>query len=311
MIETMRIYTDLADIEPITDSIALTIGTFDGLHRGHAAVLEALANIGREKNCALLVVTFSNHPRSVLDPEFSPQYLCTPSHKRALLRQFAINYLLDLPFTHEFSQQTAEELLRSVRNKFPFEHVVLGHDAHFGKDRSGNPDTVKSLAKKLQFGVTYVDAIRSEDAPISSSRIRELLREGKLQDASSLLGRPYSIQGPVVTGKGMGTVTGYRTANLDVTQLCLPPFGVYHVTLHYRDLALEGIANLGLAPSVEGGSPARLEVHLFNYEEPLYRQEVEVVLHEFLRPERKFDTLDQLKNQIRDDIARIARKVTK
>lgn len=301
----MQTYTDLDEIPGELSPSALTIGTFDGMHLGHQAVLKRLNEVAVEHDTTMTVVTFNNHPRSVLDPSYEPQAICSDDHKRRLISSYPLSTLLNLTFTEEFSQQSAEQFLQALAAKIPLQYLVLGYDAHFGKDRSGNPETVKAMAKEMGFHLEYVEPLEIEGAVVSSSRIRPLIREGKFDQVQTLLGRPYSFVGRISMGKGMGTITGYPTANLPVEGMCLPPFGVYRATLIVDGLSLSGIANIGLAPTAGVKTPPTLEVHLLQYEERLYERVVEVYLHEFIREEKKFDSMSELKTQITKDIATV------
>jgi len=220
-----------------------------------------------------------------------------------LLEQASIDFVYALIFTLEFAQQTPEEFLQKLRSKIPFDQLILGNDATIGNQRAGNQEVVRGLARTMGFEVAYIDDYVAEGQRISSSLIRGHINQGELKAASALLGRPYSIYAPVIKGAGLGASLGAHTANIDVKGLCLPPLGVYVVTLLYNGESYRGVANLGKAPTIRQNDFPVLEVHLLDANLELYGEFVEVVLHEYLRPEKRFDNVSELKEQIALDIA--------
>ena len=196
--------------------VALTIGNFDGVHKGHQAVLNRVKELAIQENEHSIVLTFLNHPSRVLRPEVNLAMLCTQKHKIKLLKEQNIDATLLIEFTHEFSQQTAEQFLENLYSHFPFKHLVLGHDAVIGKDRQGDPNHIKDLAKQLNFQLEYIPPYISDKTIISSSIVREKIRKGELADAEKLLGRKYSIYSSVISGEGKGRTLGFPTANIEV-----------------------------------------------------------------------------------------------
>lgn len=297
----MLIIEKLEDFSHPRQPIILTIGNFDGMHRGHQAVLkQAQALTGQEGQ--VIVLTFSNHPSEVLRPENPTCLLCTLPHKLRLLQQFGIQIIALLPFTHYLAQHSAESFIERVRQFVPFAHLVLGHDATLGRDRQGNRATMQMLGMEWGFNVHYLEEYRYEGRPVSSSRIREFLQQGDLTHVEELLNRPYSIYAPVTTGKGKGKQLGFPTANVDVTGLCLPPFGVYAVEIIHDSRRLSGIANLGIAPTLKESQQPTLEVHIFESEQDWVGHTLEIVFKGFVRSEQKFQTIADLQQQIRKDI---------
>jgi len=281
---------------------ALTIGNFDGLHLGHQAVINRVKELAQKEQEHSIVLTFLNHPSEVLNPDKAVSKLCTQKHKIKLLDELGIDAVILLRFTQEFSRQTAEEFLKKIYERFPFKHLILGHDAVMGKDRQGNPEQIKKLAQSLNFQVQYISPYLIEGKPVSSSSIREALRTGNLQDVEKMLGRKYSIYSNVGTGKGKGRGLGFPTANIDTDSLCLPPLGVYAVSAKVDGKTFPGVANLGIAPTVRDDGKPILEVHLFDRSIDLYGKDVEVNFHGYIRPEKKFSDLTHLKERIGLDI---------
>lgn len=299
----MKIVDDLNHFPAIHHPIVLTIGNFDGVHRGHQIVLDRLTQVSGTQHTEKIVVTFKNHPSQILRPESPVRLICTLQHRLELLRQQHIDYLLLLEFTKTFSQQTAEEFLRKVKKAIPFSHLVLGHDATLGHDRQGDPRMIAKLSKELNFTVEYIEEWLADGANVSSSIIRKHIQEGNFEKTKELLGRSYSIMGEITHGEKQGKRLGYPTANLDVSNLCLPPFGVYAVRLKHGEKVHEGVANLGIAPTMRDNQKPILEVHLFSPVTNLYGEQVEVFFHGFIRPEKKFESPDVLRNQISQDIS--------
>ena len=276
----------------------ITIGNFDGLHLGHKEVLQAASQSGHP----LLAITFSNHPSTVLHPKNPVPLILTRTHKTMLLEEAGIDVLLEIPFTKEFSLQSASEFLTSLHKKIPFKRLVLGHDATLGHDKQGDKKTICALAEDLAFEVAYVEEVMVEGNPLSSSRIRKLIQQGELKKASDLLGRPYSILGKVEHGIGLGGKLGAHTANLDVTNLATPPFGVWAIEARCGTDVFAAVANLGIAPTVRREEKVWLEVHVIDKNVQLEGKLLEVFFLRYMRPEKKFSSLDLLRAQIKDDI---------
>jgi riboflavin kinase / FMN adenylyltransferase len=282
--------------------VILTIGNFDGVHVGHQAVLARVKEIAQERNLRTVVITFSNHPSKVLRPEHPVPLLCTLEHKLQLIEKAGIDRLILLSFTKELSEQSPETFLNKIQKTIPFSTLVLGSDATIGKNREGDRSFVTELGDKLGFGVEYLEDFTIDGQRVSSSQIRSSIRHGNFFLAEKLFGRPFSIYGCIIKGKNLGASIGYPTANIDVKELCLPPFGVYAVDLYYQGNKLAGIANLGIAPTVRHENTPILEVHLFNQQAALYGAFVEVLFKHYIRPEKRFESVDQLKEQIARDI---------
>ncbi len=297
----MQLLHRIEDFVDPKKPIFLTIGNFDGLHRGHAVVLKRLRErVGSEGHA--LVMTFSNHPSEVLRPENPTPFLCTLDHKIQLIEAFNVNTLLILPFTRYLALHSAASFIEKIRMSIPFSCLILGHDATLGKDRQGDRRTLNYLGVQWGFNVEYLEEYRYEGQPVSSSKIRELIQQGQLERAEELLGRPYSIYSTVIPGEGKGKQMGFPTANLNVQGLCLPPLGVYAVSIKKDGNFYQGIANLGAAPTVRNNAKPLLEVHIFNESDDLYGQSIEVIFRRFIRLERKFQSIDELKKQIQIDI---------
>lgn len=297
----MQIIENLEDFTSARQPLILTVGNFDGMHRGHCAVLKRARTLAGQEG-EVLVLTFRNHPSEVLRPEQPTPLLCSLPHKLHLLQQFGVDRVILLPFTRYLAQHSAASFIEHVRQFVSFSHLVLGHDATLGRDRQGTKATMLELGDLWGFHVLYQEEYRFEGLPVSSTSIREALQRGELDRVEQLLDHPYSIYGLVSPGQGKGKQIGFPTANLEVTGLCLPPLGVYAVEVRQNNHVMQGIANLGVAPTVRANYNPTLEVHLFDHEQDLYGQYIEVIFKQFIRPEQKFENLDKLHQQIKLDI---------
>lgn len=294
----------LENLEKFTEQrrpLVLTIGNFDGMHRGHCIVLKQVKNLA-EKEGMTTVITFRNHPSEILKPEQPTKCLCTLAHKLRLLHEFAIDKVLLLPFTRHLAQRSAASFIENIQKHIPFTHLVLGHDATLGRDKQGDHTTLQKLGEEWGFNVITIQEYRYNGQIVSSTRIREALRQGNFLEVEELMGRPYSIYSSVIKGAGKGKKMGFPTVNFDVSGLCLPPYGVYAVEILHGTRVIQGIANLGLAPTVRSETAPLLEVHLFDENQDLYGNFLEVFFKYFVRPEQKFHNIEELAMQIKRDI---------
>jgi riboflavin kinase/FMN adenylyltransferase len=235
----MQLFYRLEDFSPHKTPIILTIGNFDGVHRGHLAVLQRTRQLA-QNNAQTALITFSNHPSEVLRPSQPASLLCTLPHKLLLLEENKIDAVIIIPFTRYLAEHSAASFVERLRQYIPFSHLVLGHDATLGRDRQGNPAVMKDLGEVWGFDVLYLDEYRYEGIPVSSTRIRQLLQEGNLPQVEELLGRPYSIFSTPIPGEA--------TLNFEIRGLCLPPFGTYSVQVKTAKGIFEGIAHLNESP---------------------------------------------------------------
>lgn len=298
----MELYQKISDFKPLDAPLAITIGNFDGVHPGHRHVIQHTVSTAKSMNGKSIVITFSNHPSEILPGRKTVRPICTPQHKKMLLEALSVDYLVQIPFTLAFSEQTAEEFIQSAREYIPFNHLVLGYDARFGKNRKGDRETIKQLAERAGFTTDYIEKVDIDGITVSSTKIRSSIQRGDFDEASRLLGRPYSIFSNVVKGRQIGTRIGFPTANLDVANLCLPPYGVYAVQLKIEQQLFRGVANLGIAPTLKNSLFPTFEVFLLDEPSNMLGKPVELLPQKFLRPEIKFSSPDLLKQQISQDI---------
>lgn len=283
----------------------ITVGTFDGFHRGHRAVLEEIVRRAREADRASLLVTFDPHPLEVVAPERAPRLLTTPGEKRLLWPLFDLDYVHVLEFTEELRRLSPEAFVRRILvERMRLGELVIGYDHGFGKDRSGNVDTLRRLGEELDFDVDVVGPVEAEgEGAVSSTEIRAAVERGDFAAAEKGLGRGYDALGEVVPGAGRGRELGFPTANvrLDHPRKCLPPEGVYAVRVEVEGEWVDGMANLGARPTF-GEEISRLETHLLDWEgDDLHGVWTRTEFVARLRDVERFEGPDELAGQLRLD----------
>jgi riboflavin kinase/FMN adenylyltransferase len=294
----------IEDLACFPAPLHLAIGVFDGLHLGHQSVWARAATHAQESGGTAVLVTFDPHPRGVLSPGNCPPILTHTSHKLRIANRLGIEAVLVVPFDRQFASRPADSFVAELHRQSPnLAEICVGRDWQFGHNRSGNFARLEELGRQYGFVATGLNPLTIDGAPVSSTRIRELLGAGDLEGAKRLLGRDYSVQGTVVTGNRLGRTIGFPTANLAVENEQLPPEGVYAVMAALQEgERLQGVANLGRRPTVSGAEEIRLEVHLLDFPPTeFYGAVMEVWFLQHLRSEQKFPNLDELKNQIQRD----------
>ena len=287
----------------MTGTVA-TVGSFDGVHRGHQAVLAEIARRARAAGRTSLLVTFDPHPLEVVNPEAAPRLLTTGDEKREALAATPVDEVVVLPFTRELSQLSAAEFVHDVlRARYGMAELVLGHDHGFGRGRGGDVETVRRMGREEGFGVDVVEAVRDDGQPISSTLIRVAVAHGELERAARWLGRPYALTGVVERGAGRGRTIGIPTLNLTAApRKLLPPDGVYAVRVAVGGTTYGGMMNQGPRPTF-GVTARGLEVHLFEFTGDVYGERVRVEWVRRLRDVRTFPSRDALVAQLAHDRA--------
>ena len=288
----------------------VTIGAYDGVHRGHQAVIGQVRKEALQLGCQSVVVTFDKHPASVVRPESAPKLLTDLDQKLELLQQTGIDATLIVEFNRERSTEDPALFVKRVLvDTLRAQVVVVGEDFHFGFNRGGNVAMLRELGKQFDFQVEPVKLIARPDGveePVSSTSIRRALAGGQVETATNLLGRAYEVRGVVVNGDKRGRIIGFPTANVEVPNaMCLPADGVYAGKFQCDDGSVHACAiNLGRRPTFfEHADHSLLEAHLLDFDGDLYGQKVSVTFEHFLRSERKFDGLEAIKTQLQLDVA--------
>ena len=291
-----------SELNKIEGPVNLAIGFFDGVHLGHQAVIN---NIICSNENSSVVLTFDPHPLSVLSPSQSPPIITALSHKQSLIEELGVEYLLVIRFDENRVNQRAEGFVREIVDSCKLKSVSVGNEFRFGYERQGDVSLLTELGRDLGFKVNGIDRICDEAGDvISSTRVREALKNGNLKDAKSLLGREFSISGPVTKGNEIGQGMSFPTANIDIIGSSPIPHGVYAVLANVGGESFQGVANLGVRPTFTESNDfkTKLEVHLFDFERMIYGEIIEVSFVGYMREEKKFNSVDDLKNQINVDV---------
>ena len=298
------IYENAGNTIARNDRSVVTVGTYDGVHLGHQAILSYIRKRAEILNGISTVVSFDPHPREVVLGERVP-LLTTLEERAALLEESGIDRFVVLPFTRDLSMLEAEDYVRSILvETIGIQEIVIGYNHAFGRNRSGNRETLETLGKTLGFTVDVIPRQMIEDAAVSSSRIRKVLsEEGDTATVARLLGRPYAISGTVIRGAARGRVIGYPTANLRLhgTTKLVPKSGVYAVTARIDDRFVGGMMNIGQRPTFESESEISIETHFFDLDRNLYGRDLTLHFIERLRDEQRFSGVEELTEQLRKD----------
>jgi len=306
----MEILHSISELSHLRGPLFLAIGVFDGVHRGHQAVISTSADHARATNGTPVVVTFDPHPEKVLRPERAPRLLSATQHKIALIRNLGVRHLLVITFDKQFAATEPEDFVRQlVDHSKPLREICVGHEWSFGRNRRGNLELLKKLGAQFHFEVVGVPPVKANGEVVSSTAIRRAIETGDFAKTAAMLGREYTILGTVTRGDNLGKKIGFPTANLSAHSEQFPPNGVYVAEAKIDNELHRGVINLGVRPTVSGGTSERvLEIHLFDFDRDLYGHDLEVRFLKFLRAEKKFENLDALVQQIRRDVDE-ARKV--
>lgn len=283
----------------------VSLGNFDGLHLGHRKLISTMVDMAGEQGLRSVVITFKQHPAFVLNrPNF--ELLIPGEHKIGMIKELGVDEVVCLPFTKELSQLSALDFLRSyVVDALDPSVIVVGYDSHFGHGREGNYQFLQKHAASFGYRCLYVPALEDEEGIISSSRVRSLLHEGRMDEANRLLGSPYSMYGEVVRGKGLGKGMGFPTANLalDEPQQLIPRAGVYVSRVFLGEDVFFGLTNIGTAPSVKQDRKTTVETYMPEYNADLYGARMKLELLHFMRPELCFASRAELIEAMQADLA--------
>ena len=300
----MEVLRSIPELSRLRRPVFAAIGVFDGVHLGHQAVISTSANAAREAKGTPVVITFDPHPMKVLRPQNAPHLLTATQHKIALIRDLGVEHLLVIHFDSKFASTPPEALVRQlVESAKPLRQICVGHEWSFGKNRAGNLDLLKKLGAEQDFEVIGIKPVAVNGTVVSSTAIRRAVEEGDFAKATEMLGREYTILGTVKKGAPLGRELGFPTANLSAHSEQFPPNGVYVAEARLDGATFRGVANLGFRPTLESAHPERLlELHLFDLNREIYGEDVEMRFVRYLRPEQKFNGLDELKAQIARDV---------
>ena len=287
----------------------VTVGVFDGVHKGHIAILDRVKHSAQEVQGDTVIVTFWPHPRLVLNQDVSIKLINTIDEKLQLFEKFGVQHIVIIPFTEEFSKISSQQFIEDILvNKLKVNHLIIGFNHHFGKAREGNFELMNEYSKQFGFTLEKLDAQMVENEKVSSTLIRTSLNNGDIITANKYLGYDYMITGKVVKGKKIGRTIGFPTANILVNQdyKLVPKTGVYAVEVEVSGKRYPGMLNVGYNPTID---PARtklnIEAHLLNFSGDLYEMDITLLFKQRIRDEIKFEGLDQLKKQLNSDKAEV------
>jgi riboflavin kinase / FMN adenylyltransferase len=292
---------------PSSERSSVTIGNFDGLHLGHRRILEDLVRTAVASRTASVVMTFSPHPLQVLHPGRAPKLIVPTEDKLAQIESLGIDYLLLVKFDEALSRLSGEVFIREILvASLRVQHIFVGHNFVFGHKRSGNVALLETLSREYDYSVHVIPPVAVRGSRVSSTGIRELIRAGRISQANRLLGRYYSLQGRVVSGQGLGRTVLFPTLNLEAQNEILPGNGVYATLAVFEGESHPAVTNVGTRPTVSGTNLS-VETHLLSPAPEAPPSSLELQFLHRLRDERKFPSVDELKNQIANDIQRAKR----
>ncbi len=291
----------------VNEPSVISFGKFDGLHRGHEFLMEKQIEQSNLHGYKRIIFTFDIPPKSeVLGIE--SKVIITNDEKEYVFEESGVDYLIECPFVPEVMNMEAEVFVRWIVKSLNVKCIVVGDDFHFGHNRAGDHHLLAQMADEMGYELIVVDKIKDGDRDISSTYIREEIAAGHIRKANELLGYPFFIKGKVVHGRQLGRTIGIPTVNLTVPQeKLLPPNGVYMTKVLVKDNWYLGVTNIGCKPTISGENPIGAETYIIDFSQDVYGQEITVELHEFIRAEMKFDSIDELKSQMSADINHMIR----
>jgi riboflavin kinase/FMN adenylyltransferase len=293
----------LKDVERVSNSV-ITVGTFDGVHAGHRAIIDTVASKAKERDARSVLVTFDPHPRNIINPDAGIKLLTTLQERAEILEELGIDAMVVIPFDRDFSLLSSEEFIRDIiHKKIGVSEFVIGYDHQFGRNREGTIETIERLGKELGFDSYVVSKREVGEKTVSSTAIRKAISEdGKVEQAAEFLQRPYRLNGTVVHGDKRGKEIGFPTANIkpEHSNKIIPKDGVYAVKVRINGDWYDGMMNIGTRPTFDG-KVQTLEVNLFNFDKDIYGKEVQVRFFNRIRNEKKFDGINELVEQLKQD----------
>ena len=301
----MKVHHELVGALPKFRNAVVTIGTFDGVHKGHQQIIAQLKEEAKKNNGETVIITFNPHPRKIVSSvPGDVKLLSTLTEKIKLLEKAGIDHLVVIPFDHVFANQSAEEYITQfLYQYFKPATVIIGYDHRFGKGRLGDYHLLEQYGEKLGFNVKEISEEILNEIVISSTKIRQSLLATDIKTANQYLGYPYFFDGIVIEGNKMGRTIGYPTANLHISseEKLIPGNGVYAVEIILKNsISLKGMMNIGIRPTIDGKKRV-IEVHIFNFNQAIYTESLVILIHHYLREEIKFNGLEELKNQLNID----------
>lgn len=299
----METIQNISHFKEVPHQTVVTIGTFDGVHLGHRKILERITNNAKNTGLKSTVLTFFPHPRMVLQKDVDIKLLNTLEEKKQILESLGLDYLIIHPFTKQFSRLSAIDFVRDILvNNIKAKRIIIGYDHRFGRNRNANIKDLISFGNTFDFEVEEIPAQEIEDVSVSSTKIRRALLDGDVETANSYLSYAYMLTGIVKKGRGLGRDFGFPTANLHIPEeyKLIPKNGAYVVKSHLEGKDYFGMMNIGFNPTVDG-SKKSIEVNFFEFDGNLYEKKIQVELLHRIRDEHKFNSIEELKEQLKKD----------
>ena len=299
----MAVYTDIQNLPDFKNAV-LTIGTFDGVHKGHKAILQKVVSHSKQAHGESVLLTFEPHPRKLLYPD-QPLGIITPLHQKLQLIQDAgIKHIVVVPFTREFADLSAQAYIENfIVGIFHPYSIIIGYDHRFGHDRKGDINMLKKYATLHNYELVEIPAQLIDEAAVSSTKIRHAILEGRMEDADHMLDRSYSLTGKVVHGNKIGRTIGYPTANIQPNEpeQILPGIGIYAIKAVHNNCEYTGMLSIGFNPTVTEKKELRIEANLFDFNRDIYGDDLEIIFIKKIRNEQKFSSLEELTEQLDKD----------
>lgn len=298
----MRVIEDVLQAEQEFEGLAMTVGSFDGIHLGHQAILDAVVAASKEMNGTAAVLTMDPHPREFFSRDHAPNLLTSTKKKFQLLENAGIDVVFVLKFNRETADiEAADFIKRILHDRCHAKAVVVGHDCRFGKGALGDFELLRDSGPEYGFGVRQIPPLFVESERVSSTLIRERILQGDLDAVERLLGRKYSLTGEVVAGRGLGATIGFPTANIKPDHSAVPAQGVYIAEVVIDGTRHPAAVNIGIAPTIRQ-EDLTIEAHILDFDQDIRGAEIEVVFHQRIRPEKKFPNVEALVEQIHRDV---------
>lgn len=301
----MQVINGIENIKGRFKNPVVTIGNFDGVHLAHKLIFEKVIEQARAMDGESIVMTFEPHPIKLFQPTVILPLITSYKKKIQLIEEVRISTLIHVDFTKEFANISARDFITEILcHKIGMKEIVIGHDCSFGKNRQGNATFLQEMAKDLGFKVHVMEPMKVNGIPVSSTRIREMIKDGQVREAKRLLGRNYQISGNVIKGRDRGgRLLGFPTANLKWTDELFPKVGVYAVLMKHKGITYQGVANIGYSPTF-GNKTLSIETHILDFSHDIYDEVIEIGFVDRLRDEKKFSNAHELTEQIKIDIER-------
>lgn len=299
----MAVFADIHHLPRFINAV-ITVGTFDGVHKGHKAILQEVVRHAEKAGGESVLLTFEPHPRKLLFPHQHLGLITSLNEKIQLISNAGINHIVVVPFNQEFAAMKATEYIENfIVGIFKPHSIVIGYDHRFGNDRAGNFRLLEQYSSQFGYQLVEIPAMLIDEAAVSSTKIRRAIEEGKMEDATHMLGRYFSIAGMVVKGNQVGRTIGFPTANIQPTdpEQIIPAHGVYAVYAVHHGNTYKGMLNIGLNPTVTDKKELRIEVNIFDFNQDIYTEELKIRFVKKVRDELKFASLEGLKDQIQRD----------